>query len=117
MPSQPTRRTESPMILRKLPIVLSLTLLCPVQLSGETLLARDLGVVVGHLEPGPNNAITDVSGVRVGHETVIRGESINTGVTVVMPVPPIYSAPLTVLPFSVLPHFCHSANVIQRDIT
>ncbi len=51
MPSQPTRRTESPIILRKLPIVLSLTLLCPVQLSGETLLARDLGVVVGHLVP------------------------------------------------------------------
>ncbi len=85
MPSQPTRRTEGSIIIRKLPIVLSLTLLCPVQLSGETLLARDLGVVVGHLEPGPNNAITDVSGVRVGHETVIRGESINTGVTVVMP--------------------------------
>ena len=48
-------------------------------------MARDLGVVVGILEPGPNNAITDVFGVRVGHETVIFGETINTGVTVVMP--------------------------------
>ena len=70
---------------KQLPIILSLTLLCPVQLSAESLLARDLGVVVGHLVPGLNNAITDVSGVRVGHETIIRGESINTGVTVVMP--------------------------------
>jgi D-aminopeptidase len=70
---------------QQLPIILSLALLCPVQSSGEISPARDLGVVVGQLEPGPNNAITDVSGVRVGHETIIRGESINTGVTVVMP--------------------------------
>jgi D-aminopeptidase len=70
---------------RQLLIVLALTLLISVQSSGETLLARDLGVVVGILEPGPNNAITDVAGVRVGHETIIRGESVNTGVTVVMP--------------------------------
>ena len=55
------------------------------QSSAETLSARDHGVIVGILEPGTNNAITDVAGVRVGHETIIRGESINTGVTVVMP--------------------------------
>ena len=70
---------------QQLPIILLVALLCPVQSSGEVSLARDLGVVVGQLQPGPNNAITDVSGVRVGHETIIRGESINTGVTVVMP--------------------------------
>ena len=70
---------------QQLPVILLLALLYPVQSSGEISLARDLGVVVGQLEPGPNNAITDVSGVRVGHETIIRGESINTGVTVVMP--------------------------------
>ena len=70
---------------QQLPIILFVALLCPVQASGEISPARDLGVVVGQLEPGPNNAITDVSGVRVGHETIIRGESINTGVTVVMP--------------------------------
>ena len=70
---------------QQLPIILFVALLCPVQSSGEISPARDLGVVVGQLEPGPNNAITDVSGVRVGHETIIRGESINTGVTVVMP--------------------------------
>ena len=70
---------------QQLPIILSLALLCPVQSTGEISPARELGVVVGQLEPGLDNAITDVSGVRVGHETIIRGESINTGVTVVMP--------------------------------
>jgi D-aminopeptidase len=33
-----------------------------------------LGVEIGLLPPGPNNAITDVDGVRVGHTTLIRGE-------------------------------------------
>jgi D-aminopeptidase len=37
------------------------------------------------MEPGRWNAITDVAGVRVGHRTVIEGEAIRTGVTVVFP--------------------------------
>ncbi|MBI2404169.1 MAG: P1 family peptidase [Gemmatimonadetes bacterium] len=47
--------------------------------------ARQLGVVVGVLPPGSLNAITDVSGVLVGQVTVRSGDSINTGVTVVLP--------------------------------
>jgi D-aminopeptidase len=47
--------------------------------------ARDLGIVVGTLPPGPRNAITDVAGVRVGHATVIAGERTRTGVTAVLP--------------------------------
>lgn len=47
--------------------------------------ARALGVVVGVLPPGPRNAITDVHGVRVGQVTLTRGDSINTGVTVILP--------------------------------
>src|SRR5438309_5057699 len=47
--------------------------------------ARDIGIVVGVLPPGPLNAITDVAGVRVGHTTVARGDSINTGVTAILP--------------------------------
>lgn len=47
--------------------------------------ARDLGIVVGPHTPGALNAITDVPGVRVGHATVIRGDSTRTGVTVVFP--------------------------------
>lgn len=45
---------------------------------------RQHGFTVGHLSPGANNAITDVAGVRVGHATVHRGESVRTGVTVVL---------------------------------
>lgn len=47
--------------------------------------ARDLGIVIGTAEPGPLNAITDVPGVRVGHATVSRGDSVRTGVTVIFP--------------------------------
>jgi D-aminopeptidase len=47
--------------------------------------AREAGIVVGVLPPGPLNAITDVSGVLVGHATVIRQENIRTGVTAIVP--------------------------------
>lgn len=71
--------------------------------------ARDLGVVIGTMEPGPLNAITDVPGVRVGHATIIEGDGplvvgegpIRTGVTVVLPhagdvwTEPVFAAPHT----------------------
>src|SRR5215211_1471694 len=55
--------------------------------------ARELGIRVGDLPPGPHDAITDVDGVRVGHSTIVRGEGslavgegpVRTGVTVVCP--------------------------------
>ena len=47
--------------------------------------ARDLGVVVGILPTGKNNAITDVAGVRVGHGALIRGDNVRTGVTAILP--------------------------------
>ncbi len=47
--------------------------------------ARDLGLTPGVFAPGPHNAITDVAGVRVGHATIIAGDDVRTGVTVVMP--------------------------------
>jgi D-aminopeptidase len=47
--------------------------------------AREAGVILGTLPPGPLDAITDVAGVRVGHTTVIRGETIRTGVTAILP--------------------------------
>jgi D-aminopeptidase len=46
--------------------------------------ARDLGVVVGVLPTGKNNAITDVAGVRVGHSTLIKGDNVRTGVTAIL---------------------------------
>jgi D-aminopeptidase len=51
----------------------------------ERMRARDLGVAPGRLTPGPRNAITDVPGVRVGHATVIAGDSVRTGVTAILP--------------------------------
>lgn len=55
--------------------------------------ARALGLNLGHLAPGPLNAITDVPGVKVGHVTLMHGEGtlipgkgpVRTGVTVIVP--------------------------------
>ncbi|HUU45685.1 MAG TPA: P1 family peptidase [Acidobacteriota bacterium] len=47
--------------------------------------ARDLGIVVGTMDPGARNAITDVPGVAVGHQTIIRGANVRTGVTAILP--------------------------------
>jgi D-aminopeptidase len=47
--------------------------------------ARDIGIIVGIFAPGPNNAITDVAGVKVGHTTLHEGDSIHTGVTAILP--------------------------------
>jgi len=47
--------------------------------------AREAGVIVGVLTPGPLNAITDVAGVTVGHTTLIKGDNVRTGVTAILP--------------------------------
>jgi D-aminopeptidase len=47
--------------------------------------ARELGVAPGVFRPGTQNAITDVAGVRVGHATVIEGDSVRTGITAIVP--------------------------------
>ena len=49
--------------------------------------ARELGIVPGVLRAGTYNAITDVDGVRVGHTTVVQGDSVRTGVTAILPHP------------------------------
>jgi len=46
---------------------------------------RDLGVKLGILPTGKLNAITDVMGVKVGQTTLNVGDSIRTGVTVILP--------------------------------
>jgi D-aminopeptidase len=57
--------------------------------------ARGAGLVVGIFPTGTLNAITDVNGVRVGHETVIRGDDIRTGVTAIIPAPGnLYTKPV-----------------------
>jgi len=46
---------------------------------------RDLGIVTGDMQTGKLNTITDVAGVMVGHKTIIRGDSVRTGVTAILP--------------------------------
>jgi D-aminopeptidase len=56
---------------------------------------RELGLRIGHLEPGPTDSIADVPGVTVGHVTVWRDEPdppegrgvARTGVTAIVPAP------------------------------
>jgi D-aminopeptidase len=47
--------------------------------------ARDLGLAPGVYPTGALNAITDVAGVRVGHTTIVEGDTVRTGVTAVVP--------------------------------
>jgi D-aminopeptidase len=44
-----------------------------------------MGLAPGIFAPGPLDAITDVAGVRVGQLTLVEGETVRTGVTVVVP--------------------------------
>ena len=54
---------------------------------------REVGIAIGADAVGPNNAITDVAGVRVGHVTLVQGEGplrigagpVRTGVTAILP--------------------------------
>jgi D-aminopeptidase len=56
--------------------------------------ARELGIELGHFAPGALNAITDVEGTRVGHSTIVQGDDVRTGVTVVVPAElPAFGAP------------------------
>ena len=52
---------------------------------GQKIRPRDYGITFGILTPGLNNAITDVPGVKVGHVTIHKGDSVNTGVTAIVP--------------------------------
>jgi len=64
--------------------------------------ARDIGITIGRLRTGRNNAITDIPGVMVGHSTIIKGESVKgrisgivrTGVTIVYPHRNIFEVPV-----------------------
>ena len=48
---------------------------------------RDLGITVGALPTGPFNAITDISGVKVGYCTLVRDTPhvVRTGITAIWP--------------------------------
>ncbi len=62
-------------------------------MSGQRPRIRELGIKIGNLPVGPLNAITDISGIKVGQATLIEGSGkllpgkgpVRTGVTVVFP--------------------------------
>lgn len=66
-----------------------------VQQATQRPTAREVGLQVGYYDVGPNNAITDVKGVKVGHVTTIQDDvktpgvtgtsHIRTGVTAIIP--------------------------------
>lgn len=67
-------------------VILILVLLFMTDLSAqERKRVRELGVTPGILTPGALNSITDIEGVLVGHQTLVEGKHIRTGVTVILP--------------------------------
>lgn len=67
-------------------LLLSMLCFLPVILPGqERGRIRSYGIEPGILQPGTWNAITDVEGVKVGHKTLVIGDSVRTGVTVILP--------------------------------
>ncbi|MBS1737469.1 MAG: P1 family peptidase [Bacteroidetes bacterium] len=65
--------------------LLSLLMLPIILKAQDSKRARDYGLKIGVLPPGKLNAITDVPGVKVGHTTLIKGDSVRTGVTAILP--------------------------------
>jgi D-aminopeptidase len=66
-------------------LLLAIVITSPVVAQDARPRVRDLGIEPGIFRTGPLNAITDVAGVRVGQVTIIDGDSINTGVTAILP--------------------------------
>lgn len=64
-------------------------------ISAQQKRLRHHGIEIGVLKPGALNAITDVPGVQVGHTTLVKGDSIRTGVTAILP---------------------HSGNIFQQKV-
>ena len=80
--------------MRAAPAVAAMALLLALQLALQPahaqeprVHARDLGIAPGIFATGPNNAITDVEGVRVGQVTLREGDRVRTGVTAILPHP------------------------------
>lgn len=66
-------------------LAMALAAVQPAMTEDQQPRSRDLGISPGVLPAGSLNAITDVAGVKVGHHTLIEGDSVRTGVTAVLP--------------------------------
>ncbi|WP_347922022.1 P1 family peptidase [Pontimicrobium sp. SW4] len=65
--------------------LLLITLIISANMDAQNKRLRDYGIEIGVLKTGKLNAITDVDGVTVGHETIIEGDNVRTGVTAIIP--------------------------------
>lgn len=69
-------------------VLLILLFFMPLYLTAQNSAGTSVsGLKIGVLPQGKLNSITDVPGVKVGHETVIQGDSVRTGVTAIIPQP------------------------------
>lgn len=66
-------------------LIIILAMMASLNMEAQKKRTADYGIRIGVLSPGRNNAITDVPGVKVGHTTLKDGNSINTGVTAILP--------------------------------
>jgi len=66
-------------------IIIIMTMATCLNMEAQKKRTSDYGINIGILNRGRNNAITDVPGVKVGHLTIIEENSINTGVTAILP--------------------------------
>jgi D-aminopeptidase len=67
------------------PILLVICILLNFTIFAQKKRARDYGIEIGVLRTGKLNAITDVSGVKVGHVTLHQNDGVHTGVTTILP--------------------------------
>jgi D-aminopeptidase len=66
-------------------LILTSLIIFSFSIQAQNKRARELGINIGILPPGKLNAITDVPGVLVGQTTIIKADSVRTGVTAILP--------------------------------
>lgn len=66
-------------------LLLFICLLLNTPIIAQKKRARDYGIEIGVLRTGKLNAITDVSGVKVGQVTLHQSDGVHTGVTAILP--------------------------------
>ena len=67
------------------PLLLVICILSNFTIFAQKKRARDYGIEIGVLRTGKLNAITDVSGVKVGQVTFHQTDGVHTGVTAILP--------------------------------
>jgi D-aminopeptidase len=67
------------------PLLLIICILSNFTIFAQKKRARDYGIEIGVLLTGKLNAITDVSGVKVGHVTLHQTDGVHTGITAILP--------------------------------